>query len=93
MHIGYQRRKTTVLSCHICLINTGAEKNEQHLNIDYNFYHKMSLSKSKCWYSNNCFHFLKCADPFKTVKSFFTIQMVYITNKSDKIYSKKGRPG
>ncbi len=20
----------------------------------------MSLSKSKCWYSNNCLHFLKC---------------------------------
>ncbi len=23
----------------------------------------MSLSKSKCWYSNNCLHFLKCAVP------------------------------
>jgi hypothetical protein len=23
----------------------------------------MSLSKSKCWYSNNCLNFLKCADP------------------------------
>ncbi len=23
----------------------------------------MSLSKSKCWYSNNCLHVLKCADP------------------------------
>jgi len=23
----------------------------------------MSLSKSKCWYSNNCLHFLKCAAP------------------------------
>jgi hypothetical protein len=21
----------------------------------------MSLSKSKCWHSNNCLHFLKCA--------------------------------
>ncbi len=44
---------STVLSCHRCLIKTGVEKNEEHLNIDYNFYHKMSLSKSKCWYSNN----------------------------------------
>jgi hypothetical protein len=26
--------KTTVLICHICLISTGIEKNEQHLNID-----------------------------------------------------------
>jgi hypothetical protein len=25
--------KTTVLSCHICLINTGVEKNELHLSI------------------------------------------------------------
>ncbi len=27
-------RKTTVLSCHRCLINTGFENNEQHFNID-----------------------------------------------------------
>jgi hypothetical protein len=38
-------------------------KNEQHLNIDYNFDHQMSLSKSKCWYSNNCLQFLKHAVP------------------------------
>ncbi len=25
----------------------------------------MSLSKSKCWYTNNCLHFLKCAVPLK----------------------------
>ncbi len=24
----------------------------------------MSLSKSKCWYSNDCLHFSKCAVPF-----------------------------
>ncbi len=29
-------------------------KNEQHLNTDQNFDHQMSLSKSKCWYSNKC---------------------------------------
>ncbi len=28
-------------------------KIEQYLNKDYNFDHQMSLSKSKCWYSNN----------------------------------------
>ena len=32
--------------------------------MDQNFDHQMSLSKSKCWYSNNCLHFLKCAVPF-----------------------------
>jgi hypothetical protein len=26
-----------------------------------------SLSKSKCWYSNNCLHFLKCAAPAMTL--------------------------
>ncbi len=38
-------------------------KNEQHLNMDKNFDHQMSLSKSKCSYSNNCLHFLKYAVP------------------------------
>jgi len=40
-------------------------KNEQHLNIDYNFNHQMSLSKSKCLYSNNCLQFLKRAVPLR----------------------------
>ncbi len=26
----------------------------------------MSLNKSKCWYSNNCLHFLKCTLPLST---------------------------
>ncbi len=26
--------------------------------MDLNFDHQMSLSKSKCWYSNNCLYFL-----------------------------------
>jgi hypothetical protein len=60
--IRHQCRKTIVLSCHhLCLINTGVEKNELHLNIDYNFDLQMSLSKSKCLYSNNFLHFLKRA--------------------------------
>jgi hypothetical protein len=40
-------------------------KNEQHLNMDYNFDHQMSLNKSKCLYSNNFLHFLKRAVPLK----------------------------
>jgi hypothetical protein len=36
---------------------------KEHLNIDHNFDHQMSLSKSK-WYSNNCLQFLKQAVPF-----------------------------
>jgi hypothetical protein len=32
-------------------------KNERHLNIDYSFDHKMSQSKSKCWYTKNCLNF------------------------------------
>jgi len=57
----HQCRKTTVLNCHRHLSNTGVEKNKLHLNIDLNFDHQMSLSKSKCWYWNNCLQFLKCA--------------------------------
>ena len=34
--------------------------NEQHLNIDDNFDHLMSLSKRKFWYYNNYLHFSKC---------------------------------
>ncbi len=40
--------------------------NEQNLNIDLNLDHQMSLSKSKCWYSNKCIHFLKRAVPLHT---------------------------
>jgi len=46
-HIRNQCMKTIVLSCHRCLINSDVEKNEQHLNMYYNIYHQMSLSKSK----------------------------------------------
>ncbi len=35
--------------------------------MDSNFDHQMYLSKSKCWYSNNCLHFLKCAVPLKLI--------------------------
>ncbi len=51
-------------NCHKCLINTGVEK-WTTLHIDQNFDHEMSLSNSKCWYSNNCLHFLKHAVPFR----------------------------
>ncbi len=33
----HQCRKTAVLSCHRFLINSGVEKNKQHLNMDLNF--------------------------------------------------------
>ncbi len=36
---------------------TLALKNEQHLNIDYNFDHQISLRKSKYLYSNNFYTF------------------------------------
>jgi hypothetical protein len=62
-HIRHQCRKTTALNCHRCRVYTGVEKMKQHLNIDLNFDHQMSLSKSKCWCSNNCLHFLKRAVP------------------------------
>jgi hypothetical protein len=35
----------------------------------------MSLSKSKCWYSNNCLHFLKCAVPLEA-KLLVTILLI-----------------
>ncbi len=53
--IRHQCRKTTFFSCHRCLLKTVVETNEQHLNVDYNFDHQMSLN---CWYSNSCLHFL-----------------------------------
>jgi hypothetical protein len=37
----------------------------------------MSLSKSKCLYSNNCLHFLKCAVPYKE----FVIEDEMVTKK------------
>jgi len=59
---------TGVLSCHRFLINPGVEK--VNINMDLNYDHQMSLSKSKCWYSNNCLHFLKCAVPLRTKKIY-----------------------
>jgi hypothetical protein len=56
-HIRHQCSETTVLTCQRCVINTGIEKNEQCLDIDENFYHLMSFSKSKCWDLNNCLDF------------------------------------
>ena len=40
--------------------------------MEWNFDHQMSLSKSKCLYSNNCSHFLKRAVPL-TCKSTNTL--------------------
>ncbi len=44
-------------------------KNEQYLNMDKNFDHQMSLSKSKCLYSYSCLRFLKHAVPLLQQKS------------------------
>jgi hypothetical protein len=41
--------------------------------MDLNFDNQISLSKSKCWYSNNCLHFLKRAVPLSAKKSFITL--------------------
>jgi hypothetical protein len=60
--IRYQCSKTTVLSCRKCIINNDAVK-MNNIYIDYNFDHQMSLSMSKCWYSNNCLYFLRCSVP------------------------------
>jgi len=35
--------------------------------MDSNFDQQMSLSKSKCWYSNNCWYFIKRVVPFPRV--------------------------
>ncbi len=42
----------------------------------------MSLSKSKCWYSNNRLHFLKCALPIslsraQCYKTFLSVNCVF----------------
>jgi len=75
-------RFVPALSCHRCLLNTGVEKNEQHLNIDWNFDHQMSLSKSKCWNSNISLHFLKCAVRLKA--NFF--KKYFIKSKNLQIF-------
>jgi hypothetical protein len=52
--------------------------------MDSNFDHQMSLSKSKCWYSNNYLHFLECAVPLliKSRECFMREQK----SKSDQNY-------
>ncbi len=37
----------------------------------------MSLSKSKCWYSNSCLHFLKHAVPLKSLHPSLIFQEWY----------------
>jgi len=58
-HIRHQCRKTTVLGCHRCL--TTALKKWTTFKYRLELSPPMSLSKCKCWYSNNCLHFLKRA--------------------------------
>jgi hypothetical protein len=60
IRIKHHCRKATVFSCHWCLINASVSKMSNISNFD----HQMSLSKRKCWYSNNCLHFLKLCCSF-----------------------------
>jgi hypothetical protein len=62
----HQWKKTAVLSYHRFLISYGVEK---WTTFKYGFEldHQMSLNKSKCWYSNNCLHFLKRTVPLQEV--------------------------
>jgi hypothetical protein len=39
----------------------------------------MSLSKGKCWHSNNCLHFLNCAVPLIALPKFLIIKSVRMT--------------
>ncbi len=47
--------------------------------MDYNFDYQMSLSKSKCLYSNNCLHFSKCVVPFHGYRVHRTSKNVEFT--------------
>ena len=49
------------------------KKGQTFLTIDQNFDHQMSLSKSKCWYSNNCLHFVNRAVSFTSPCSHLTV--------------------
>jgi hypothetical protein len=41
----------------------------------------MSLSKGKCWYSNNCLHFLKCAVPLSMARDRNIAHLRYLILK------------
>ncbi len=56
-HIRHQCRKTASCLKPPQISNQlWCLKNEQYLNMDKNFDHQMSLSKSKCLYSYSCLH-------------------------------------
>ncbi len=59
--------------------------------MDSNFDHQMSPSKSKCWYSNNCLHFLKCAVPLKSVLIISEYFMNYDQPKKLKIKNTRAK--
>ncbi len=46
----------------------------------------MSLSKSKCWYSNNCLHFLKRVVPLKHI--YWIMKFNKITKVTSKMLQK-----
>jgi hypothetical protein len=53
-------------------------KNEQYSNMDKNFDHQMSLSKSKCLYSYSCLCFLKRAVPLGRKMFYETSPLKYL---------------
>jgi hypothetical protein len=63
-YIIHQCRKTTVLSCHRCLINPGVEK-WTTFQFGVELWPPDVSKKSQCWYSNICLHFLEHAVPLK----------------------------
>ncbi len=59
--------------------------------MEYNFDHQMSLSKSKCWYSNSCLHFLRRAVPLHEINNYSCLAASYntlVSNKMDRSYNK-----
>ncbi len=75
------------------------QNNEQHLNIDDNLDHQMSLSKSKCWYSNNYLQFSKRAVPVQYLCSA-KILLINETQNGTKLgpmhgktYANRTKPG
>ncbi len=59
--------------------------------MDQNFDHQMSLSKSKCLYSNKCLHFLKRHAPLKMRKNITLLTQGLVFCRSGKCHEQEGR--
>ncbi len=59
---------------------------------DYKFDHQMSLSKSKCWHSNNGLHFLKHTVPFRALNLVkFLVKNRRLSGTSSTTWISRGR--